>query len=88
MRALPGAVVLGPTDVAARLPLFAIAAAGRPLGAIAEALWAQGVVTRAGMHLTEPLHAALGLDSTLRVSAHTYNTLDEVERLIAALGAL
>jgi cysteine desulfurase/selenocysteine lyase len=88
LRALPGARVLGPVDVAARLPLFSIAGAGMPVGALADALRAQGLVTRAGMHLAEPLHAALGLGGTLRVSAHTYNTLDEAGRLIAALEAL
>jgi cysteine desulfurase/selenocysteine lyase len=86
LRALPGAVVLGPADTADRLPLFSIASGGRGLGAIAEALRRQGVVTRAGMHLAEPLHAALGLDGTLPVSAHTYHSLEDAERLITAIG--
>jgi selenocysteine lyase/cysteine desulfurase len=58
------------------------------VGSIADRLRLQGLVVRAGMHLAEPLHASLGLDGTLRVSAHTYNTLEEANRLISALRAV
>lgn len=86
LRALPDAVLLGPEDPAARIPLFAIGGAGRSVTAIADRLCDRGVITRAGMHHTEPLHAAVGLNGTLRVSAHTYNTLDEADRLLEVLG--
>jgi selenocysteine lyase/cysteine desulfurase len=56
--------------------------------ALADRLRLSGVVTRAGMHHAEPLHAAVGLAGTLRVSAHTYNTLEEADRLISALEAV
>lgn len=85
LRALPGAVVLGPDAPGARIPLFAIGGAGRSVAAIADRLRDRGVITRAGMHHTEPLHASVGLDGTLRISAHTYNTLDEADRLLEAL---
>lgn len=44
-----------------------------------------GVLTRAGHHCAHPLHEALGLGSTLRISLAFYNTLDEVSRIAEAL---
>ncbi|MNS30261.1 Cysteine desulfurase CsdA [compost metagenome] len=85
LRALDGVRVLGPTDPAMRIPLWAIAGTGRSPAAIVHALAEAGIRVRAGQHRAEPLHATLGLDSTLRISAQIVNTLDEAERLIAAL---
>jgi cysteine desulfurase / selenocysteine lyase len=44
-----------------------------------------GVLVRAGHHCAHPLHEALGLGSTLRISLALYNTVDEVERIAEAL---
>ncbi len=44
-----------------------------------------GILTRAGHHCAHPLHAALGLPATLRVSLAFYNSEDELGRLGAAL---
>jgi selenocysteine lyase/cysteine desulfurase len=46
-----------------------------------------GVLTRAGHHCAHPLHEALGLGPTLRISLAFYNTVDEVERIADALRA-
>lgn len=87
LRALPGVQVLGPTEIRDRVPLFALAGPGRDLATIGDLLASQGIRVRVGQHHAEPLHASLGLTATLRVSAHTYNTLEEADRLIAALEA-
>jgi cysteine desulfurase/selenocysteine lyase len=44
-----------------------------------------GVLTRAGHHCAHPLHEALGVGSTLRISLAFYNTRDEVSRIAEAL---
>lgn len=44
-----------------------------------------GVLTRAGHHCAHPLHDALGLGPTLRISLAFYNSVDEVERIADAL---
>jgi cysteine desulfurase/selenocysteine lyase len=44
-----------------------------------------GVLTRAGHHCAHPLHEALGLGPTLRISLSLYNTVGEVERIADAL---
>ncbi|MCG8438261.1 MAG: aminotransferase class V-fold PLP-dependent enzyme, partial [Pseudomonadales bacterium] len=45
----------------------------------------QGVAVRAGHHCTMPLMDSLGIPGTVRASFSIYNTLDEVDRLFAAL---
>lgn len=44
-----------------------------------------GVAVRAGHHCAMPLHARLGVSATVRASVYLYNTLEEVERLAAAV---
>jgi len=44
-----------------------------------------GVAIRAGHHCTQPLHRALGVQSTARASLYFYNTREEIDLFIAAL---
>lgn len=45
----------------------------------------QGIAIRTGHHCAEPLMDRLGVPGTARASFSIYNTIDEVERLFAAL---
>ncbi len=45
----------------------------------------EGVAIRAGHHCAQPLHQRLGLTATARASFYVYNTLEDVDRLVAAL---
>ena len=45
----------------------------------------RGVFTRHGHHCTMPLHDFLGVPSTTRASFALYNTLDDVDALVAAI---
>ncbi|WP_435360054.1 aminotransferase class V-fold PLP-dependent enzyme [Haloarchaeobius sp. DFWS5] len=45
-----------------------------------------GVAIRAGDHCTQPLHDKLGVAASARASFYIYNTRDEVDALIDALG--
>jgi cysteine desulfurase/selenocysteine lyase len=44
-----------------------------------------GILTRAGHHCAHPLHEALGLGPTLRISLAFYNSVCEVETIASAL---
>jgi len=55
---------------------------------IAQFLNEEGVAVRAGHHCAEPLHTAMGVESTTRASIYLYNTEEEVDQLIAALGTV
>jgi cysteine desulfurase/selenocysteine lyase len=51
----------------------------------ASILDSEGVAVRAGHHCAQPLHAALGIDSSTRASFHCYNTRSDVDRFIEAV---
>jgi cysteine desulfurase/selenocysteine lyase len=88
LRRLSGVRLLGPAEGEPRIPVFSLGLAGTDSVALAEQLKAKNVWVRAGRHNTESLHAMLGLAGSLRFSAQTYNSLDEVRRAIAALEEL
>ena len=47
---------------------------------------AEGICIRAGQHCAQPLMQRLGVPATARASFAFYNTLDEVDALVAGLG--
>jgi cysteine desulfurase / selenocysteine lyase len=53
---------------------------------VAQLLDRHGIAVRAGHHCTMPLHKCLGVAATARASFYLYNTLDEIDKLGAALG--
>jgi cysteine desulfurase / selenocysteine lyase len=53
---------------------------------IAELCDREAVCVRAGHHCAQPLMGVLGVGATARASFHVYNSRDEVDRLVEALG--
>jgi cysteine desulfurase/selenocysteine lyase len=53
---------------------------------VAQTLDSFGVAVRAGHHCAQPLMERLGLAATARASFALYNTRDDVDALVAALG--
>ncbi len=53
---------------------------------LSQVLDQEGVAIRAGHHCTQILHRVLGVPATSRASFYLYNTRDEVDALIDALG--
>ncbi|MDR3647054.1 MAG: cysteine desulfurase [Candidatus Babeliales bacterium] len=47
-----------------------------------------GICVRAGHHCAQPLHKALGIESSIRVSFYGYNTLQEIEFLLEKIEQL
>ncbi|MEJ5174740.1 aminotransferase class V-fold PLP-dependent enzyme, partial [Erwinia sp. MYb416] len=43
------------------------------------------IAVRAGQHCAQPLLAALGVSGTLRASFAPYNTVEDVDALVAAM---
>ncbi|MGY5541084.1 cysteine desulfurase CsdA [Vibrio brasiliensis] len=52
---------------------------------VATLLDQQGIAVRAGNHCAHPLMDALGVKGTIRASFSAYNTVEDVERLVAAV---
>lgn len=79
------------SDSSQRAPTFSMTVAGRKPCDIAEKLAEQGICVGHGHFYGYRAVEGLGIDpeeGVLRVSMVHYNTLDEVDRLIAALGAV
>ena len=45
-----------------------------------------GVAVRTGHHCAEPLMSALGIEGTVRASFGVYNTEEEIDTFVAAVG--
>ena len=88
---LPGVTVHGITDadlIDQRVATYSITHDQLSPGELPEHLARRGIFTWAGNHYALPVTEALGLEpgGTLRISALHYNTLEEIERTISALG--
>jgi len=66
-------------------PVLAFNLHGAHAHDVAQILDKYGIALRAGQHCTQPLMTRLGIHSTARASFGIYNTLDEVDRLVAGV---
>ena len=84
---VPGIRIYGPPLGTPRAPLVAFNVAGRSPFALAEALNARGVESRAGCHCATLAHHDLGLDppASCRLSFAVYNTETDVDRAVSAV---
>jgi cysteine desulfurase/selenocysteine lyase len=87
LEAIDGITVYGPRDPARRTALVAFNLAGRDPVSVAEALNYAGVESRAGCHCATLAHHPLGLTppASCRISFALYNTMDDVDRAVAAV---
>jgi cysteine desulfurase/selenocysteine lyase len=81
-----GIKLFGPTDLEHRGGVVAFAIEGMHPHDIAELCDREAVCVRAGHHCAQPLMRCLGVGATARASFHVYNSRDEVDRLVGALG--
>jgi cysteine desulfurase/selenocysteine lyase len=81
-----GITLFGPADLDHRGGVVAFAIEGIHPHDIAELCDREGVCVRAGHHCAQPLMRCLGVGATARASFHVYNSRDEVDRLVDALG--
>jgi cysteine desulfurase/selenocysteine lyase len=84
LKEVPGLRILGP-DLAHRGAIVSFTVEGIHPHDMADILSGQGIAVRAGHHCTMPLHEALGLSATTRASFGLYNTVGEVDALVAAI---
>lgn len=81
---LPGVHLFGP-EPADKVGIVAFAVDGIHAHDLAHIADSSGVAVRAGHHCAMPLHARLGVSATVRASFYLYNTMQEVERMAAAV---
>ena len=87
LREVPGLAVQGPSDTADRGGVVSFDIPGIHAHDIATILDEHGVAVRAGHHCAKPLMRRLGLAATARASFYIYNSAEDVDALVDALGA-
>ncbi len=81
---IPGVRVLGPS-AEEKGGVAAFIVEGVHPHDVAQILDHYGVAVRAGHHCAQPLHEKFGIPATARASFYLYNTLEEVDKLVAAI---
>ena len=72
-------------DARERVGVFTFVMDGLHAQDVAMILDQRGIAVRTGHHCTWPLLQRFGVDSTVRASLGLYNTLEEIDQLVAAL---
>ncbi|GAB7070716.1 cysteine desulfurase [Mycobacterium hodleri] len=82
---IPGVRIIGPTRMAHRGSPVSFVVDGIHAHDVGQVLDDDGVAVRVGHHCAWPLHERFGVAATARASFAVYNTLDEVDRLVAGV---
>ena len=83
---IEGVRVLGPAAGHERVGLAAFDVEGVHPHDVGQYLDDKGIAVRVGHHCAQPLHRRLGLTASTRASTYLYNTTDEVDTFLAAVG--
>lgn len=83
--AIDGVRIIGPTENVNRGGAVSFLVDGIHAHDVGQILDDQGVAIRVGHHCAWPLHRRFGIAATARASFALYNTLDEVDQLVAAV---
>ncbi|MGW0004136.1 cysteine desulfurase [Nocardia grenadensis] len=82
---VPGVRIIGPTENVDRGGAVAFLADGIHAHDLGQILDDEGVAIRVGHHCAWPLHRRFGVAATARASFALYNTVDEVDKMVAAV---
>nr|WP_321501205.1 aminotransferase class V-fold PLP-dependent enzyme [uncultured Dethiosulfovibrio sp.] len=90
LKAIPGVVFHGSSDMEGRLPVFALNIEGLDNGVIAGQLADMGIETRPGLHCAPLAHKTLGSfpQGALRLSVGFFSSEEDVDRTLEAVKAL
>ncbi len=82
---IEGLRIIGPTDTTNRGGAVAFVVEGIHAHDLGQILDDEGVAIRVGHHCAWPLHRRFGIAASARASFALYNTIDEVDALVAAV---
>jgi cysteine desulfurase/selenocysteine lyase len=85
LSALDGVRIIGPGSLENRGSPVSFVVDGIHAHDVGQVLDDEGVAVRVGHHCAWPLHRRLGIAATARASFAVYNTLGEVDRLVAGV---
>lgn len=85
LQRIPGVRLLGPAQGAPRIGIAPFAVEGVHPHDVGQFLDARGIAVRVGHHCAQPLHRALGVNSSTRASTYIYNTTSDIDALLNAV---
>jgi cysteine desulfurase/selenocysteine lyase len=85
LHAVPGLRIIGPDTTVGRGATISFDLAGVHPHDVGQILDGEGVQVRVGHHCARPTCVRFGVPATTRVSLYLYNTMEEVDALIAGL---
>ncbi len=85
LSAVDGVRIIGPASLENRGSPVSFVLDGVHAHDVGQVLDDEGVAVRVGHHCAWPLHRRFGIAATARASFAVYNTLDEVDRLVAGV---
>lgn len=85
LASLPQVRIIGPTTTELRGSPVSFVVDGIHAHDVGQVLDDEGVAVRVGHHCAWPLHRRFGIAATARASFAVYNTLEEVDRLVAGI---
>jgi len=88
LREVPAITIYGPQDPELRGGVISFTLGDVHPHDVAAILDSDNVAVRAGHHCNQPLMHHLGVVATTRASFYVYNTLEDVDRLVAGLHAV
>ena len=83
--AIPGVTIYGPKHASQRGGVVAFTVEGVHPHDLGQIVDYEGVAIRAGQHCCQVLSQSIGVPATARASFYVYNTLEEVDALVAAV---
>ncbi len=88
LSAIPGVTLHGAQDKD-QSSIISFSVEGTPANGVARILSNRfNIMVRSGYHCAQPLHEACGIPETVRASVHVYNTLQDIEHLVEAVGII
>lgn len=90
LRGLPGVTVYARPDLHAQTGVLSFTAEGREVEALGQALGERDIAVRTGLHCAPLAHRSAGTlaSGTVRLSFSDFNTPEEVESLVSAVGEI
>lgn len=85
LQSIDSVTLLGPGSGVTRIGTAPFAVQGVHPHDVGQFLDARGIAVRVGHHCAQPLHRALGVNSSTRASTYLYNTTSDIDALLNAV---
>ena len=85
---VPGVRIIGPVTADERIGAVSFAVDDVHPHDVGQVLDAEGIAVRVGHHCAQPVHRRFGVSASARASVYLYNTAEEIDTFVEALGGV